>query len=61
MKEELKIEYVKRLSTPYEKNGKQECFKQQYLHGKGNELKKKVLEPHEFCKALLRSVFVDGE
>lgn len=41
MKEELKIEYVKRLSTPYEKNGKQECFMQQYLHGKGNELKKK--------------------
>lgn len=38
---DLKIEYLDRLSTPYEKNGKQECFKQQYLHGKGNELTKK--------------------
>lgn len=41
MKEELKKEYLDRLSIPYTKGGKQECFKQQYLHGKGNELTKK--------------------
>lgn len=41
MEEALRIDYLKRLFTPYKKDGKFNCFLLQYLQGSGNELKDK--------------------
>lgn len=34
----IKSDYLKRLQTPYTKNGKTKCFYEQYSNGSGNEL-----------------------
>ena len=41
MEKGLRIDYLKRLFTPYKKNGNINCFLFQYLQGSGNELKEK--------------------
>lgn len=45
MEKEIRLDYLKRLFTPYKKEGKWECFLLQYLEGSGNELKEKFWSP----------------
>lgn len=45
MNNEKRIDYLRRLCTPYKKNDKVECFIMQYLLGSGNELKEKFWSP----------------
>lgn len=46
MEKEIRLDYLKRLFTPYKKEGKWECFLLQYLEGSGNELKEKFWSPN---------------
>ena len=41
MKEEVRLDYLKRLFSPYRKGNHVDCFLFQYLQGSGNELKEK--------------------
>ena len=41
MNKELKIDYLRRLFSPFKKDGKTDCFVFHYLQGSGNELKEK--------------------